>query len=447
MLLLGLCNNTNEKNIKVSIKFKNIMQDFAGSVVKMEIQNKKLYEERKKRVSDAIALKKPDRVPISPKIGTYYARAYGISVYEIMKDIRNVEPGVVAFLNDFKPDYFRSPVLYPIDPLEQLESTFIKWPGPTHGLPLNSSFQILDDTYLEDDEFDEFVFDPTHFIITKLLPRKNKALKGFEKLYFRNPIEQSLLVDMSILAQPDVKESMMAAIRAGELTAKWLQGMRQISQKVVEMGFPLGPSFAQSCPFDMFADNIRGFVTTIVDMKERPEQLEEALEVMERICIERTISGARARNAEYVLIPLHAGSDEFMSREDYERFYWKGLRAMIMAIVNEGMVPFVFCEGKYNSRLDIISDVPKGKVVYLFESVDMIRAKKTVGQVACICGNLSTATLAFGTRQQTIDECKWLIDNCAYGGGFIMDCSIVLDNAKRENLEAMFETTLLYGKY
>ena len=26
----------------------------------------------------------------------------------------------------------------------------------------------------------------------------------------------------------------------------------------------------------MFADNIRGFVTTIVDMKERPEQLEEA---------------------------------------------------------------------------------------------------------------------------------------------------------------------------
>ena len=116
-----------------------------------------------------------------------------------MKDIRNVEPGVVAFLNDFKPDYFRSPVLYPIDPLEQLESTFIKWPGPTHGLPLNSSFQILDDTYLEDDEFDEFVFDPTHFIITKLLPRKNKALKGFEKLYFRNPIEQSLLVDMSIL--------------------------------------------------------------------------------------------------------------------------------------------------------------------------------------------------------------------------------------------------------
>lgn len=413
----------------------------------MTSQNQKLYDERKKRVRDALALKKPDRVPISPKIGTYYARAYGISVYEIMKDIRNVEPGVVQFLNDFKPDYFRSPVLYPIDPLEQLESTFIKWPGPTHQIPLNSSFQIVDGTYLEDDEFDEFLFDPTHFIITKLLPRKNKALKGFEKLYFRNPVEQSLLADMAILAQPDVKESMMAAIRAGELAAKWLQGMGQISRKVVEMGFPLGPTFAQSCPFDMFADNIRGLVTTIMDMKERPEQLEEALDVMTRICIERTITVAKARNAEYVLVPLHAGVDEFMSREDYIRFYWKGLKAMMMEIIKEGMIPYVFCEGKYNTRLDIISDVPKGKVIYLFESVDMVRAKKTVGKVACICGNLSTATLVSGTRQQTIDECKWLIDNCAYDGGFIMDCSIVIDNAKRENLEAMFETTFTYGKY
>lgn len=282
---------------------------------------------------------------------------------------------------------------------------------------------------------------------SRILPRKNKALKGFEKLYFRNPIEQSFLIDLATLAQPDVKDSLLAAIRAGELTSRWLQGLSQISATVVDMGFPLGPTMSQSCPFDMFADNFRGLVTTVVDIKERPDKLEAVLDVMTRICVERTIRGAKARNVEFILIPLHAGSDEFMSRSDYERFYWKGLKEMMTAIITEGMTPFVFCEGKYNTRLDIISDVPKGKVVYLFESVDMVRAKKTVGQVACLCGNLAAATLVGGTRQQTIDECKWLIDNCAEGGGFIMDCSVVLDNAKRENLEAMFETTLTYGSY
>src|SRR5208282_4221887 len=136
------------------------------------------FEERKRRLCDVIAMRQPDRIPISPKMGTYYCRAYGVSVYEVMKDVRNVEPAIVQFINEFHPDYVRLPVLYPIDPLEVLESTFIKWPGPTCGLPLNGSFQVLDGTYLSEDEFDDFIFDPTHFILTRILPRKNKALKG-----------------------------------------------------------------------------------------------------------------------------------------------------------------------------------------------------------------------------------------------------------------------------
>lgn len=106
-----------------------------------------------------------------------------------------------------------------------------------------------------------------------------------------------------------------------------------------------------------------------------------------------------------------------------------------------------FCEGKYNSRLEVISDVPKGKVIYMFEEVDIVRAKKIVGQSACICGNLPTSLLAYGKKEKVINETKRLIDQCAGGGGFIMDCSIVLDDAKRENMEAWAETTRLYGKY
>jgi hypothetical protein len=413
----------------------------------MNHTNQQFFEERKRRLRDVIAVSEPDRVPISPKMGAYYGQAYGVSVYESMKDIRNLEPAIIQFAKDFQPDFVRLPAIYPMDPLEQLQSTFIKWPGPTCQLPLNSSFQVLDGTYLLDDEFDDFIFDPTHFILTRILPRKNKALKGFEKLYFRNPVEQGLLVDLATLGQPDVKDSLLCAIRAGELAGSWLQGLSQISTVVVDMGFPLGPTMSQSCPFDMFADNLRGLVTTVMDIRERPEKLEAALEVMTRICVERTLRGAKARKVEFILIPLHAGGDEFMSRTDYEKFYWKGLKTMLSAIIQEGIIPFVFCEGKYNSRLEIISDVPKGKVIYLFESVDIARAKKTVGQVACLCGNLSATTLVAGTRQQTIDECKRLIDTCADGGGFIMDCSAVLDNAKRENLEAMFETTFTYGRY
>ena len=91
--------------------------------------------------------------------------------------------------------------------------------------------------------------------------------------------------------------------------------------------------------------------------------------------------------------------------------------------------------------------MPPGKVVYMFEKVDMKRAKETVGKVACINANLPTATLMFSTPEKVADETKRLLDICAPGGGFMMDTSIPVDRCPKENLHAMFDTVLKYGNY
>jgi hypothetical protein len=41
---------------------------------------------------------------------------------------------------------------------------------------------------------------------------------------------------------------------------------------------------------------------------------------------------------------------------------------------------------------------------------------------------------------------KYLIDNCAPGGGFLLDTSGSMEGVKYENLTAMFETAHSYGK-
>ena len=38
---------------------------------------------------------------------------------------------------------------------------------------------MMDGTYLRDEEFDEFLLDPTHFLLTKVFPRKYRALEPF----------------------------------------------------------------------------------------------------------------------------------------------------------------------------------------------------------------------------------------------------------------------------
>jgi uroporphyrinogen-III decarboxylase len=99
------------------------------------------------------------------------------------------------------------------------------------------------------------------------------------------------------------------------------------------------------------------------------------------------------------------------------------------------------------SRLEFIGDIPKGKVIYGFERTDMFRAKEVLGDVVCLKGNVPLSMLVAGTPDDVREYCKKLIDIVGKGGGFIMDSSTVIDDAKPENVRAMFEITKEYGVY
>jgi uroporphyrinogen-III decarboxylase len=136
-----------------------------------------------------------------------------------------------------------------------------------------------------------------------------------------------------------------------------------------------------------------------------------------------------------------------MSEEQFQKFYWPTLRKVIIGLVNEGMVPQLFVEGGYNQRLEVISDVPKGKVVWWFDLTDMARAKKTVGRVACIAGNVPLSLLCTATPDEVKAYCKELIDVAGQDGGFIFSTGAGMQGAKAENVSAMIEFSKDYGIY
>ena len=148
----------------------------------------------------------------------------------------------------------------------------------------------------------------------------------------------------------------------------------------------------------------------------------------------------------WVFMALHKGMDTFLSDGHYRKYYWHDLQIIIEEIINRGMTPYIYTEGKYDSRLECLKEVTKGKVVYHFEQCDMINAKKALGETACISGGFPVYLLDYGTKQQVVDECKRLIDCCAAGGGYIFETGCGFDNSKPENVEAMFDTVKTYGK-
>lgn len=403
-------------------------------------------EKREKRIADVVALKTPDRVPWAPKVGVAYSHIGGVDMYEALMDFRNMREGVKRFLTRWETDLFWSPAGYPANMMEVLDTSYINWPGASRELPLDSGFQITDESFMSFEEYDEFIANPAHFFMTKVFPRKHRKLKGLEKLSFNNVVEFGHFASMAAFADPEVRASLLTLMHAGDEALKWLQASQELCKVAIECGTPLGCIVGQGAPYDMLADNIRGFLNVPMDLLEDPEKVMAAIDATTRIGL-ANLDGIKAAGLKYCFMPLHGGTDDFMSAEDYKKYYWPSLRKVIDREIELGLTPYIFFEGKYHTRLDAIRDIPPGKAIYMFEQVDIAKAKKELGDVVCVTGNLPTAMLAFSKKQEVIDATKRMIDDCAPGGGFIMDCSIVLENFNPENMDAWFETTLEYGKY
>lgn len=405
------------------------------------------FEEKQARVNAAVALTEGDRVPFAPKFGYgSYVQASGISMYEGLMDLRNMKPGMAHFLTKYDIDLHWNPAAYPIKVLEALDSAAINWPGPSGRLSRDSGYQINDITYLQMEEYDEFLQDPSKFFMTKVYPRRHKRLKGLAKASFQDVVEFGHYASFGAFADPEVKEALLALMEAGTKANEWVAAQGELTNLAVELETPPGCTLGQNAPYDMLADNLRGYINVPMDIFEVPEKVLAAIDFFTDLAV-KNVHGLKAAGVKYVFMPLHGGTDIMMSNETYEKFYWPSLYRVIEEIIACDMIPYVFCEGPYNTRLEILKQVPKGKCIYMFEEVDIAKAKKILGDTACICGNLPTADLIYGKKEDIIEKTKRMLDVCAPGGGFIMDTSIVIDEYKEENFDVWYETTMKYGSY
>jgi len=217
--------------------------------------------------------------------------------------------------------------------------------------------------------------------------------------------------------------------------------------QLMAMGFPGYLGGASKAPFDILGDTLRGTRGLIVDMFRCPDKVLEACERLVPVAIRWALKRPGGPATPVVFLPLHKGADGFMSDEQFKTFYWPTLRKVIMGLIDEGIIPFLFAEGRYTSRLEVISDLPKGKTVWLFDQTDMAKAKETIGRVACMQGNVPLSLLHAGTPEQVADYTRLLIDTVGPGGGYILDVGAVADSGRGENLHAMIDTAREYGVY
>lgn len=412
----------------------------------MDSKAERLYVEREKRVTDVIELRRPDRVPLIPRFNFFPAPYTGMTAEDLMYDPIKIEDSYLKVLTDFEPDMAENPYVKFIGPvLDALDCQQARWPG--RNLPPHLPFQYIDQEYMKAEEYDAFLSDPSDFIIRRLWPRIFGALKGLEHLPpIHNVVSYSVGMGTAF-GSPEVSEALDALRKVSEESRKTVSYIQSFSQKTKEMGFPMDSDSLTQAPFDLIADFFRGSKGIMLDMYRRPNLLLKTLERVLPFLLERALLPAKATGNPRVFIPLHWGMDGFLSREQYLKFYWPTLKDLMMALIQEKLIPCPFFEGEYNSRLDMIRDIPPGKACYKFESVDMLKAREVLGDGIALRGGVPISLLTTGSPDLVREHVKQLIEKIAKRGAFIIDASTVLDHAKSENVKALFDTVREFGVY
>lgn len=406
-----------------------------------------LYQERLKRVEDAIALRVPDRVPVFVQWGFLPARYAGMTCEEYMYDPEKAMTAAIKVHEDFEPDMAESPFGTRVigATLDALDFKQLRWPG--QGLKSDLSYQFVEGEYMPAEEYDHFIEDPTDWIIRKYWPRVCGALEPLNKI---GPLKEIISYAVGIpfgfafFGTEEGRQVLDAVKKAGEASLRALTYAQKYGQEIAKRGFPTMMGGGTQAPFDTLGDFFRGTRGIMMDMYRRPEKLLKALEVLTPWMIQMGIS--KTGNPR-IFIALHKGSDSFMSEEQFKTFYWPTLKQLIEGLVAKGMNPCLFVEADHTSRLEIMRDVPPGKVVYHMENTDIFKAKEILGDRVCLRGNVPISLMCTGTPDDVKAYCKRLIDVVGKDGGFIMDSSVPVEDAKIENIKAMIDFTKEYGVY
>ena len=425
-------------------------KDPQGNDLKFQsAQTEKAYKERITRIKDAIQMKKlPDRVPVFLIPSFFPVYHAGFTPQEAMYDYDKCRMAFKKLLTDFEPDSHIGAVAPgPAKVFDILDYKLYSWPG--HGVSPEQPFQANEGEYMKADEYDALIDDPSNFFSNTYLPRVFGALQGFQMLPTLTGILEIYGVAFNFIpfGLPPVQATYKALFEAGSEALKWAGAMGASDMECIAAGFPgLWAGFTKA-PFDVIGDTLRGTRGIMLDMYRQPNKLIEAMEKITPIMIKMGVGVAKMNGQPLVFMPLHKGADGFMSDEQFKKFYWPTFRKVMMGLIAEGVVPNPAAEGKWTTRLEVMQDLPKGKTLWMIDQSDITKAKKTLGKVACMYGNVPSALLALGTSQEVKDYVKKCIDVAAEGGGYIVSNGAFFDHAKAENVKAMVDFAKEYGVY
>lgn len=381
------------------------------------------YRERAKRLRACYDLAYPDRPVADVGASEYAMRRAGLDGIDMLyHHEKTVEP-IIRFHEEFQPDVAGMAFPYPGNVFEILGLKTYEWAG--HPLPNHQVIQMVEKEYMTADEYPAFTADPTGWFAKNYIGRMFSNLGGLSLMpdWARITEIVDVMGMVTPFGLPPMQEALKTLMRAGEEMLKVFGALGEMN--LAGRGFPGMAAGFGKVPFDFLGDTLRGTKGIMMDMYRHPKQLLAATEAYVPLLAKQLTDACDAAGAPMVMYPLHKGADGFMSQKQFDTFYWPTMKALYLAMWEEGIMSSSFVEGSYNSRLERLAEMPKGSCHWWFDQTDMRQVKECLSETATIGGNVSPSLMQTGPAEPLREYCAYLVDLFRGAPGYIltMGCS------------------------
>jgi uroporphyrinogen-III decarboxylase len=413
-----------------------------------------IYREKLNRLEAVIAGKEPDRVPITAMSSLFHGRYAGYTAQDIYFDYTKNHDAAIKTARDF--DFDSLLVLNGLEGTNMsltfmknapalasgarfmlatyhriLKDVYTKWPGME--LEADSHPQFIGKEIMKQDEYGRFIADPADYLNRVALPRA-----------------------CPVLADPGSPQANAAMLAYGAEIAKAGAAQGALIGDLGTMGIPTFPTSWSYAPLDVMSDFLRDIKNIVLDIYRTPDNVKQSADALVPLLIESArltgtvppeVKKALGTNVVECFFPLHL--NEYLNPKQYNEFYWPSLKNVLEEVIKMGQTPYILFEGRHDAHLETLLDLPKGKIIAVFDKTDPRRVREVVGDHVILVSGPPNSLLIGGTPQKVDDYMKSMLNDCKDGGMMIypgVDGGISGD-ARPENVQALIQAVKKYGTY
>jgi hypothetical protein len=365
----------------------------------LDSDTQELLKVRETRIRDAVALKKPDRVPVMPNGSAWAARAMGVRMAEFCVDPMLVCRTMIdAYTGLGEIDGIQH-ASYHVGLLSTLWLSRVKIPG--RDLPPDYLWQMDESGLMSEEDYDAIVAG---------------GYSPWIERYFSERI-------------PGTTEAIGC----------WAESFEQACAAWREKGVVVFSPVTTTIPYELFCGG-RSMKEFLLDLYRRPDKVQAAMDAAAPVLIQEMRNLIRTFKPMAIWIGGWRSASEFLSPSLWERFVFPYLKPMVDVAIEEGAIPVLHFDANWTRDLERLRELPKAKCVLSLDGkTDIFKAKELLGDHMCIMGDVPASLLTLGSPDQVAAYCSRLISEVGPSGFILSSGCDVPPDASVDNVRALVQ--------